>query len=419
MKWYCEKCKKIHSDNELCPQIKKQFAQHPEWIKEMADFTTVAGEYALVTGQHLDKVANGINKLSGSSWTYEGTHQVARDIQVFKRLNAEPFSKSGIFSSPETAKTYLESVQKEAANHPGALTSFKNKLAGYGQEVDWLMAKKSELSSIWEKSSLLENNAPGIDGVTINRFSGKQLSQTTIKASRKPLTANSTGITDIKEAISKGTATPRDIIFGPKGTGTAARNAGLTNPVIEKNTVEQTQQSVDRLSKKILSKQAVTAPTTTIIGQQALKGTIVGAAVGITVSTITSYIRYKNGELSIKEAFSEVAEGTLSGALVGSAMGVITIFLPGGPIGFVAGMAISIYISTACQNILDEIFGKGAFGAILNSSGYVYGMTMNLADYYQKINENQKLAQYNISKAQATQEIISQNFDLFEEMKGR
>ena len=32
MNWYCEKCKKIHTDEELCPHIKIQLKEHPEWI---------------------------------------------------------------------------------------------------------------------------------------------------------------------------------------------------------------------------------------------------------------------------------------------------------------------------------------------------------------------------------------------------
>ena len=44
------------------------------------------------------------------------------------------------------------------------------------------------------KSELLSNNAPGVDGVTYNRFTGKQISRTTIKASSNPMTKNSTGI---------------------------------------------------------------------------------------------------------------------------------------------------------------------------------------------------------------------------------
>ena len=110
MNWYCEKCGKIHKDDEMCPKIKKQLKDHPEWLKEAADFTAVAGEEALITSQALDVVAKGVNKLAGTNLSYEGTQRFARDIQVFKRLSEEPFSRSGAFATPEAAKSRLNFV---------------------------------------------------------------------------------------------------------------------------------------------------------------------------------------------------------------------------------------------------------------------------------------------------------------------
>ena len=418
MKWYCEKCKRIHEDNELCPKMRAQLVEHPEWISEAANFATVAGEEALVTTQALNGVAQGINKLTGTKLSYEGTQQFARDIQVFKRLNAEPFSRSGVFANPETAKAYYENVLTVADKNPRVLSAFEGKLTGYSQEVDWLRMKQGKISSLFQKSELLNDNAPGVDGVTINRFNGNEINRTTIKASSKPMTRNSTGINDVKEAIEKGTATENDIIFGPKGTKAAARDAGLSNPVVEKNTPEQINTSNKRLEGKIESGQAFTSPTLKQIGQKAAQGAVVGAAVSVTVATITNYIRYKNGELTIEETFANIGEDTIKGALVGGAMGALTIFFPQGALGFLAGMAIGIYFDRVCTNILDEVFGKGAFGAIMSSSGYVYGMTMNLADYYEKIEKNMVETRSSINNAKRTQSIINNNFDVFESLKG-
>ena len=50
---------------------------------------------------------------------------------------------------------------------------------------------------------------------------------------------------------------------------------------------------------------------------------------------------------------------------------------------------VYILIKTV-SNILDEIYGKGGYKAILDSSGYVYGMTINLLDYYKEISKNIK-----------------------------
>ena len=67
MDWYCEKCKSFHRDEEICPQIRIQLKNHPEWLSDAANFTIVAGEECLVTTQALDKVAQEINAMIGSN----------------------------------------------------------------------------------------------------------------------------------------------------------------------------------------------------------------------------------------------------------------------------------------------------------------------------------------------------------------
>ena len=44
MKRYCEKCRKMHEETELCPNISIQLKEHPEWLGEAASFATIAGE---------------------------------------------------------------------------------------------------------------------------------------------------------------------------------------------------------------------------------------------------------------------------------------------------------------------------------------------------------------------------------------
>lgn len=418
MSWYCEKCKKMHGEEELCPHIKMQLKKDPGLLEQVANFTSVAAQERLVSTQALNEVVKGVNKLAETNLTYEGTKQFARDIQVFKRLSEEPFSRSGVFSTPENAKNYFENVLEVAKEKPRALTSFESKLTGYAQEVDWLRMKKGEISNLVQKSSLLENNAPGVDGVTVNRFTGEEISRTTIKASKNAMTPNSTGIKDVKEAIEKGTATESDIIFGPEGTKEAAQKAGLKNQVVEKNSAEQIQESNKRLENKILDGQAITTPTFEQISEKVVQGAVVGAAVAVTVSTITTYIRYRNGEVTIEQAFADVSEDTMKGTLVGGAMGAVTIFLPAGSIGFVAGVAIGVYLNKACINILDEIYGKGAYGEILNASGYVYGMTINLASYYEKIEKNNRETKRLVRQSNEIQKSVDKKFDQFEKLKG-
>lgn len=420
MKWYCEKCKKIHANEELCPRIQFQLREHPEWFAEATEFTTVAGEYVLVSSQKLDKVAQNLNHIVGANLSYEGTQQFARDIQVFKRLDEECFKNTGYFSSPENAKAYLENISIQAKNNPQAAKVIDYKLTGAAQEVDWLREKRGQLSALINKSELLNKNAKGIDGITINRFNGKTINRTTIKATQLSSTRVQTqrnienNIRKVKLAVEKGYATQDDIIYGVKGSKDAANKIGISNKVIEKNTPKSIAQSNERLKTKIIEGKATTVPTFQQVGQKMVQGAIIGAVVGVTISSITSYVKYKNGEITREEAFAEVSEDTLKYAITGAAMEAVTIFIPIGPIGFIAGMAIGLYMTQACTNVLDEIYGKGGYGAILNSSGYVYGMTLNLAEYYKRFKTNDIISNENIRKSIYEQQLIESNLDLFD-----
>lgn len=427
MEWYCKKCRKLHSDDELCPSIRARLEKDPSLLAGAADFTAVAGTYGLVSSQALDSAARAANSLLGTNLSYEGTHQIARDIQVFNRLNTEAFSRSGVFSTPESAKSYLENVMKLAENSSEEtgkriMGSFTNKLTGYGQEVDWLRAKQGQISALWQKSTLLDNNAAGVDGITVNRFTGKTISRTTIKATgagEREADSIRQNVRKVQEAIQKGNATENDIIYGPKGTAEAARSLGLKNPVQEGGTTESIGRSNERLTQKIKGGKAYTEIKPGQVMSSVAQGAVIGAAVGLTVSCITSYIRYRDGELTRDEAFREISESSVKGALTGGAMAGISLFLPGGVLGFAANMVIGVYISAICGNLLDEVYGKGAYGAILNASGYIYGTAVNLSDCVRQIKENTATARSELTAARNIQRKVEASFNEFDALLGR
>ena len=434
MNWYCEKCKCLHSDRDICPHIRKQLKQNPEWLGEAADFTAIVGQYHLITSNMLDTVVQGVNRLVGSNLTYEGTHQIARDIQVFNRLNTEAYCKAGVFSSPETAKMYLKNATQ------GQVKGLIAKINGSSHEIDWLRDMRGRLTSIIEKSKLLNKNAPGVDGTTINRFTGKTISRTTVKSSQT-YTGINTNVKQIVEAIKLDRLDPREIVYGVKGTrvrldskldkeilnalkndnpalAEKLKQAKERLKVVECHTPEQVAQNNRRLMDKIAAGKAVTHVTAQEVANQSLKDAVVGAAVNLSIASINNFLRFKNGEISLDEAIAETSESTVKGVISGSSLSAVTLFLPAGPLGFIAGVGVGIYVDAFCSNVLDEIYGKGAYGAILNASGYVYGMTVNLQETIEKISANVKKTNFNINEAQQVSELIHRRRAEFEKLKG-
>jgi len=384
--------------------IKDILKNNPSLLSEAANFVNIAAQYRLITSQDLNTTAQAVNKVLNTNLTFEGTKQFARDIQVFQRMNAEAFSKSGVFSSAESVKDYLANATE------GQAETLKRKLTGAAQEVDWLNFKRDQLSNLWEKSTLLNKNAPGIDGETINRFTGKTVNSTTIKATVSDDYVGNR-VQEVAEAIKKGTATEQDVIVGVKGTKEAVEKIGLKNPVTELNTADTIKESTERIAKKIEQGQAATSVTIQDAAKRMCNGAVIGAAVGLTISSVVNYIKYKNGNITKEEAFRDIGEDTVKGTLIGGTMAGVTIFLPGGPIGFVAGMAIGIYFNATFTNILDEIFGKGAFLAIMESSDYVAGTAKNLADCVAQIEADERRIAQTTKSINAKKQEINENIN--------
>lgn len=427
MKRYCEKCRKMHEENELCPNISLQLKEHPEWLGEAANFVTIAGEYELVTSNTLDSIAQKVNSAIGSNLYFEGTNQISRDIQVFRRLNEEVFVKAGHFASPESAQKYLQNAT------PGQLTGLIAKINGSGQEVDWVREQASKLSSVLEKSELLNKNAVGVDGVVCNRFSGKEITRVTIKATQNQSGLN-TNVQQVVKAIKLDRLEANETVYGVEGTRDAldkklvkeiehAKKCGdeqlvqkLTKAknsikVEESGSAETVIQNRDRILEKIKNGKAHTTVTAEQFASKVAQGAVIGAVIELTISSITSYVRFKNGEITKEEAYREIGESTAKGAITGGALSGISLFLPAGIVGLVGGIAVGIYISAVTKNLLDEVFGKGFYEQVLHASGYVYGTSTALVDALQTINANQKIISRNLHEVNTQNEMTSANID--------
>ena len=425
----CQYCKEKHDENTLCESLKFELRNNPGLLSEAANFVNIAGQHRLVTSKDISNVTEKLNQvLKTNLAAFEGTHQLARDVQVFKRMSEEGFKRLGVANSHEAFKQYLENAT------PNQLKNLSAKLSGAGQEVDWRRNQHGKIRVLWEKSELLNGNAPGVDGETVNRLTGDVISKTSVKAAQSSGGIN-TNVQGIIKSIKNGTLDPHDTVSGVKGIKeaifkkldkeiryaieigdkdlanklTEAKNNLIIN---ELNTTDDVNESVKRLKEKISKGEANIVITAENVWKKAAQGAIIGAAIGLTVSSITSYLRYRKGEISIEEAFVEIGEGTVKSTLSGGAMAGITLFIPAGSIGFIAGMAIGIYISAVLTNVLDEIFGKGAYRDILIANKFIVGTSKSLVDALQDFKQDREAniatAERIKIKSQYTEELFKQ-----------
>lgn len=406
---------------ELTNEQKKQLKENPELLNEAIQFTSIATQYELVSSQALDTVAKGINKVANTNLAFEGSKQYARDINVFKQLNEDAFKNSKVFANAKNAQNYYDFAESyyNGSNKQTYLKNLERKLNGTAQEVDWIRDRKGALSRIFNKTKLIGNeqaNAPGIDGVTTNRVTGK-ITGVSVKTANgnKGLVTNAK---DVIKAIDNNTLKPTDEVVGTKGMKEAV-NKYLDKAIqqatdngdkqrIEKlkitkeklkikelGTKNKTKESTNRLMNKMKDGKATPSATIKGVGKQMKQGALIGAAVNVSISSVKGYLDYKNGKITKEEAFINIGKEGAKGAIIGGAMAGISVFIPGGPIGFLAGMAIGIYIGKLTQNILDEVFGQGSFKSILKSYGYIQGNIIKLSELLEVIKQNEKIIEDN------------------------
>lgn len=435
MKKYCEQCRDFHDETDLCPKYKKQLQQHPEWLGEAANFATVSAQFQLITSQALDGVAQTVNKVAGTNFAYEGTRQAARDIHVFAKLNSDSFRNSGQFANAQTAQETL------ANSSEGFQRYLRGRLNGTGQEIDWLEWRSGKLDNLLYKYQLPDGNTVGYDGIKVNRFTGKTVERITIKAAEGHSGLHTNAV-DIAEALEKGTLNPNDSVFGIDGLGdeikkvldkkiSIAQEQGNTElvdkfqeakrhlKIKEMGSTDTVKASTERTTKKIKTGKANTTVTGSELGAKMAQGAVIGAAVALTLSSITNYIKYKNGEITEDEAFRDIGEDTVKGLITGGAMAGISLFLPGGPIGFIAGIAIGMYINAVCTNALDEVFGKGAYEQILHSYGYIAGTAKNIEEMLQAYQRHMQKIDRNLNKMSENRTKVAHNLEETEDYINR
>ncbi|MCM1508942.1 MAG: hypothetical protein NC177_17680 [Ruminococcus flavefaciens] len=126
-----------------------------------------------------------------------------------------------------------------------------------------------------------------------------------------------------------------------------------------------------------LTETAVSSATSTLskVGSSAAKGGVAGAVIGITMETVLSYKKWKNGEITADEYKKEILKSGgqmgISGAATAGIMTALSVPLA------TAGLAtapITIPISIALGTVIDKIvapaFGRGDYQKILGEAKY-------------------------------------------------
>jgi hypothetical protein len=311
---------------------------------------------------HLASVAGTYEAVTrGIPHAFEGTHQFVRDIEIAQLLQSK--FPNMPYDSAEGFKAWLqERLEGSVQSRANALSRLQGDGAG---EVDFIREMAGELRSLFTKidyargaDGQIASNIPGIDAVEINRFTGKIINEFQIKTLRSSDSIPET----LKAFLENKDYNPNITLVGPKELVDAAKAQGLPNPTKVMGTLQENAESARALETKVQSGAMLTELTPAAVAQKMAGGAAIGAVLSLGISSLFSYIAYKQGKISKDAMLRKIGKDTAKGAITGGAMAGLSLFIPGGVIGFGIGFVVGSTLRLA----LDNAFGDGLFAEVLD-----------------------------------------------------
>lgn len=141
----------------------------------------------------------------------------------------------------------------------------------------------------------------------------------------------------------------------------------------------------DSRFKKAISGKANTSYNLGNVAAATTKAGIMGAAVGITIETIGSYKRWKNGEITDKEYMKEIfSAGGEAGATAGftsAAMIPVQAVITTAGASTLLAVPIAFVFGKAVNSVIAPCFGRGKYRQILSEAKYYQEMEKAYGDF--------------------------------------
>ena len=372
LNYFCQRC---HDFHDVMSGIGIKHLPHNLSKRDVANFinaATTIPTYEVVTG--------------GIPGVFEGTDAFVREIMIAQTLQ-EKFPNMDAYKSAEGLRDWLaERLQMSNSAGANALSRIQGDAAG---EVDFIREMQGNIRSLFTRTDFPRNedgrivsNNPGVDAVEINRFTGDIINEYQIKTLRSADSIDQT----LEDFLNNDSYKPTTVLVGPQELIDRAHELGISNPTKVMGTLQDNLQSAQELSNKILNGQLAVGMTPGAVAGEMIGGAGIGAAISVTVSSLVTYLQYKSGNITFDEMKSKLAKDGVKGAITGGALAGLSLFIPGGLIGAGIGYTVGITL----RRLLDEAYGDGTFGEVMNLTGAVHAnvqMAANGAVYIARISE--------------------------------
>lgn len=313
--------------------------------------------------------------INGIPGVFEGTDAFVREVQIAQTLQ-EKFPNVEAFKTVDGFKEWLaEQLQGSNNAAANALSKIQGDAAG---EVDFIREMQGSIRSLFTKIDFPRNadgriisNTPGIDAIEVNRLTGEIIREYQVKTLRSADSINST----IKDFLNNDHYKSTTVLVGPQELIDRAHEMGIPNPTKVMGTLQDNQSSAQELSSKVLNEQLAVSMTPGAVAEKVIGGAAIGAVISVGISSLLTYMQYKSGKITLDEMKRKIAKDGVKGAITGGALAGLSLFIPGGIIGF----GIGFVVGTSLRRLMDEAYDDGMFGEVLTSTKAVHANVQLLA----------------------------------------
>ncbi|ALS24621.1 hypothetical protein [Paenibacillus naphthalenovorans] len=382
--YYCKKCR---MDHEITSTIGVRHLHHNLTEKEIANFINIA-----TTIPTYEVARYGIPNV------FEGTDAFVREVKITQTLQ-EKFPNVDAFKTTDGLKEWLEE-QLQGSNNAAAnaLSRIQGDAAG---EVDFIREMQGNIRSIFTKTDFPRNadgrivsNNPGIDAIEYNRLTGEIINEYQVKTLRSADSINET----LKDFLNNDHYKPTTVLVGPQELIDRAHELGIPNPTKVMGTLQDNLDSANELSNKILNEQLAVGMTPGSVAGEMISGAAIGAVISVTVSGLVTYLQYKSGKMTFDEMKMKMAKDGLKGTITGGALASLSLFIPGGIIGAGVGFVVGVTL----RRLLDEAYGDGMFGGVLETTRAVHANVKLLNNGTVYVAQLTEMNGYTLAKALST-----------------
>ncbi|ALS25845.1 hypothetical protein IJ21_04130 [Paenibacillus sp. 32O-W] len=352
--YFCNKCR---TDHEITSNIGIRHLHHTLSEKDVAYFINIS-----TTIPTYEVISNGIPGV------FEGTDAFVREVTIAQTLQ-QKFPNVDAFKTVEGLKEWLaEQLQGSNNAAANALSRIQGDAAG---EVDFIREMQGNLRSLFTKIDFPRNadgrivsNNPGIDAIEINRLTGDVVREYQVKTLRSADSINET----LKDFLNNDHYKPTTVLVGPQELIDRAHEMGVPNPTKVMGTLQDNMDSAHELSNKIMHGQLAVGMTPVSVAGEMLSGVAIGVVVSVTVSGLITYMQYKSEKITYDQMKTKIAKDGLKGAITGGALAGLSLFIPGG----IIGVGVGFVVGTTLRRLLDEAYGDGMFGGVLETTKAVH-----------------------------------------------